>query len=382
MGMTPETARRVFRELLGRDPENDQIGQGLSVIDFAVSVAKSEEYRRRVLGDWLDCASEAAFGADDLIGGLARQLRGKNPFEATAFDVAERGLLLQGRMAAATIGAKERLTTLVDAEFKVSSQWGEDGIIEWLVQRLPDTPRRFVEFGVESYLESNTRFLMQNRGWSGLVLDGSEQNISAIRRQEIYWKHDLIAETAFVTRENINELISRHDMQGDIGFLGIDIDGNDYWVLEAIDCVRPHILAIEFNPIFGDRHAISIPYDANFERFRGHSSGQYYGASIKAMAELAERKGFTFVGTNSNGVNAFFVRSDLAHCVLPALAKVTAWPARHRDARDESGQPIYARGLDKARLIAETTVIETATGNTAVLKDLFPLYSDAWLAEL
>ena len=106
-------------------------------------------------------------------------------------DYAERSLLLQGRLAARTNPVERRIADLSEAEFCVFSQWGEDGIIEWLVAHV-DTPNaRFVEFGVETFREANCRFLMQNRNWKGLVLDGSEANMAALRTQPLFWKHHL-----------------------------------------------------------------------------------------------------------------------------------------------------------------------------------------------
>ena len=67
---------------------------------------------------------------------------------------------------------------LNDYEFKVSSQWGEDGIIQHLINKIEIKNKVFFEFGVENYTESNTRFLLHNNNWKGLVIDGSVENIS------------------------------------------------------------------------------------------------------------------------------------------------------------------------------------------------------------
>ena len=119
----------------------------------------------------------------------------------------------------------------VDHEFKVYSQWGEDGIIDHLVQSIPITNKTFVEFGVETYTEANTLFLLKHRNWNGLVIDGSPDNVESIRRGSVLWKYDLAADCSFITKDNINEIISRNGISGDIGLLSVDIDGNDYWVM-------------------------------------------------------------------------------------------------------------------------------------------------------
>jgi len=121
---------------------------------------------------------------------------------------------LSGQIAAIQMRGLPSLNVLSEAEFRVSSQWGEDGIIDWLIHHLGDMPETFIEFGVENYCESNTRFLLQHRNWRGLVIDGSEKNIEYIRQDRISWRHDLTAIASFITRENINAIISGGRLQG------------------------------------------------------------------------------------------------------------------------------------------------------------------------
>ena len=278
---------------------------------------------------------------------------------------------------------KERIRAHhADVEFRVSSQWGEDGIIEWLCHVLPDLPRRFVEFGVDNYEEANTRFLLQNRGWSGLVMDRSAEHMLGIRNEEFYWRHELVAIAAIITQDNIDELIASAGFSGEIGILSVDIDGNDYWVLSAIASVQPAIIICEINGLLGDRHALTIPYKPDFDRLAAHHSGLYFGASVRAISSLCEAKGYRFIGTNSNGVNAFYVRDDLASCVLDRMEEVRAWPPRHRDARDEAGALTYVRGSDNAELIKDLPVLNIETATTAPLAGFFPLYSETWLREM
>ena len=301
---------------------------------------------------------------------------------ALSRDVFERNLHLNGQIAARQLRSMKKITTLEDVEFRVHSQWGEDGIIEWLVQQMPGIDRSFVEFGVENFGEANTRFLLRNRGWRGLIMDGTAANMQHVKSETLYWMHDLLAVEAFITAENINQLITDNGFSGELGILSVDIDGNDYWVLEAIDCVNPAILILEYNGVLGDQHAITVPYDAGFERLAAHHSGQYFGASVKAMIQLAKEKGYTFIGTNSNGVNAFFVRDDLAPPIVGAIENIKMWPPRHRDSRDGNGVLIYARGLDKAKQIEGLPVHNLENGNVQSILSLGQLYSDEWAREI
>ena len=249
--------------------------------------------------------------------------------------------------------------TLRDAEFRVYSQWGEDGILDWLTHIVAVPKKVFVEFGVEDYSEANTRFLLTQRGWSGLVLDGSEQNVARIRKDEIYWRHHLSAAAAFITRENINELIATNGVSGDIGILSIDIDGNDYWIWEAISVVDPAIVVCEYNAVFGAERRVTIPYNPDFVRSRAHYSHLYAGASLAALVSLGARKGYAFVGTNSAGNNAFFVRRDLRPSALPDMTATQGYTAaQFRESRDEQGRLTYLTADEAAKLTANLPLIE------------------------
>ncbi len=229
-----------------------------------------------------------------------------------------------------------------DAEFRVFSQWGEDGLIQYLIRRVPLPNKVFVEFGVENYLESNTRFLAVNDRWSGLVMDASAENIQFIQRDPVSWACNLKSVRAFITRENINELLKSNGFSGDLGLLSVDIDGNDYWVWEAIDGIFPRLVVCEYNSLFGPKARVTIPYDPGFARDQAHHSKVYYGASIAALESLGRAKGYTLVGGNSAGNNVFFVRNDVAGALRPVTAAEAFRPARFRESHDERGRLSYA----------------------------------------
>lgn len=294
-------------------------------------------------------------------------------------DASERQLLLTGRMAQWALEGRSRIDHLAQAEFRVFSQWGEDGIIEWLLQHIPVSSRRFVEFGVENFAEANCRFLLQNRSWRGLVMDGSEKNIKDIQASDLYWQHDLTAACEFVTAETIDATLSRHGFSGRVGVLSIDIDGNDYWVWERIVAIDPDIVICEMNGVLGDLHPITVPYNPLFQRTKAHASGLYFGASLGALKHLAERKGYLFLGTTSSGVNAFFVRNDLAGGVASSLSVAKGFPSRHRDSRNERNELTFIRGAERAKVIADMPVVRVDSGETVRLGDLGQLYSPEWL---
>ncbi len=259
---------------------------------------------------------------------------------------------------------------LCDAEFRVFSQFGEDGIIQYLIHRTRIEHEVFVEFGVADYRESNTQFLLCNDNWRGLILDGGTRHIDFVRSNPIGWRHTIDARSVFVTRDNINETIADAGLSGDIGLLSIDIDGNDYWVLDSLAVVSPRILIVEYNSTFGPDAAVSVPYDPGFNRTRAHHSNLYWGASLAALALAADRKNLAFVGSNSAGNNAFFVRRDVLG-ELPTVTPQEGWvDARFRESRDTEGNLTYiGRRTARIAAIADLPLVDVRTGALTAVRE-------------
>lgn len=259
------------------------------------------------------------------------------------------------------------IESLNEVEFKVFSQWGEDGIVQYLINQIPIENKTFIEFGVEDYREANTRFLLMNNNWKGLIFDGSKKNIARIKKDIIYWKYELTAASHFITRENINDIIEMSGFKGDIGLLSIDIDGNDYWVWGAIDVVQPRIVICEYNNVFGNTKAVTIPYAPDFVRTKAHYSNLYYGASLIALCYLAEKKGYDFVGSNSAGSNAFFVRKDLSNKLRILSAEEGYIESHIRESRNKDGTLSYIGGGSRIELIKHLPVIDVTTGQEILI---------------
>jgi hypothetical protein len=210
-------------------------------------------------------------------------------------------------------------------------------------------------------------------------MDGDPALVKLLKNDELSWRYDLAAKSVFITRENINELLVESGFSGEVGLLSIDIDGNDYWVWEAIHAVCPVICVCEYNSVFGDVWPLSIPYEPKFVRTVAHFSNLYFGASIVALRSLAARKGYHFLGTNTAGSNAFFVRDDYAALFDDAISNVVALPSKFRESRDQAGQLSYVGGLERHALISELPLVNTETGETLVFGKLDRIYSDDWL---
>lgn len=258
------------------------------------------------------------------------------------------------------------------AEFRAFSQWGEDGIIQYLLGKVPISNETFVEFGVESYAEANTRFLITHDNWRGAIIDGGNAHQEYANRHGLNWRHDLQTISAFITRGNINNLLSGAGIQGDIGLLSVDIDGNDYWVLEAIEVISPRILIVEYNALFGRKRAVTIPYHDGFIRTAAHYSNLYYGASLAALATLAEKKGYRLVGCNSAGNNAFFVRDDVLGDLPVLLPSDAFFESRFCESRNRDGTLSYLRDRSiRLSLLKELPVIDVMTMQEGRIGEVF-----------
>ena len=280
----------------------------------------------------------------------------------------ESALLMLGKLLSMQQKNLQKIESINEAEFKVFSQWGDDGIIQWLIQELEIEHRIFIEFGVSDYSESNTRFLMMNDNWSGFVMDGSEANVQKIVESDYYWRYDLKAEAVFINRENINDLLSAYTSIPDIGLFHIDLDGNDYWIWKEINVVKPVILILEYNSVFGSDRHLSVPYDKEFDRTRAHHSNLYFGASLPALVDLSNQKGYAFIGCNSAGNNAYFIRRDkLKDSIGEVSVEEGFVMSKARESRDQNGNLTFVSGPGRIELIRGLPVVNTETNEKEVI---------------
>jgi hypothetical protein len=250
-----------------------------------------------------------------------------------------------------------------DYEFKIFSEWGDDGLIQCLIKKIAIPNQTFIEFGVEDYMESNTRFLLMNNYWSGFVMDGSERNMRSLRSRSWFFKYDLRCKAAWIDRDNVNSLIAESGWT-DIGILHIDLDGNDYFILKELDfsSIKPAILILEYNSLFGPEREISVPYDPTFYRSRVHYSNLFCGASLGALTLEANHKGYSLIGCNNAGNNAYYVRNELlgsqSTCTVQNAFKLN----KFRQGRKPDGQFSFLTRDQEIELIRGMEVLNVRTG--------------------
>ena len=193
-------------------------------------------------------------------------------------------------------------------EYKKTSQNNEDGIIDHLLHKLKLNNVNFVEIGFD-YFQNNSLNLIKKTK-KGLFVDGSEEKVFLLKYllRFFYPMRNIKVTNSMISKDNINEIISKNfDIEDEIDFLSIDIDGVDYYVFENLK-FRPKIVCIEYNFWYGKEAKCSIPYS---EDFKWDMKSFYSGASLKALCFLANSKDYHLVALDSSCVNAFFVRGDL-----------------------------------------------------------------------
>jgi len=226
--------------------------------------------------------------------------------------------------------------SLQETGFRIFSQFEEDGKLLFIFAAMGIASGTFVDIGAADGINSNCANLVLNFGWRGVFIDGNPDNIR--RGQAFYsqlldtWAYPPRFIHAMVTRENINDVLRRADIPSDIDLMSIDIDGNDYWVWDAIDCITPKVVIIETHIEFGLR-SIVVPYDKNYVYPGKHPD--YHGASPTAMMKLANKKGYRLVGSNDYGFNTIYIRKGLVEEVLPEVPveSVLAHPRNSERAR-------------------------------------------------
>jgi hypothetical protein len=217
-------------------------------------------------------------------------------------------------------------------EFSYFSQNGEDGLILHLLSRAGVYNHYVVEIGIEDGRQCNSANLLLNFGWHGCLIEASADWAAKARQ---YFTgcgamERLALLNAAAAPGNIRDLFDRGHVPDQIDVLSIDIDSFDYWLWQAVDWISPRLVVIEYNASFGPGRAVSVPY-----RPDGLPPARYYhGASIGALHKLGRRKGYVLAGCDSKGVNAFFVRADLAAAAgIADTAPAQAWRPHFRRSR-------------------------------------------------
>ena len=205
---------------------------------------------------------------------------------------------------------------------------------------------------------SNTRYLLQNQNWTGYIIESDKNAVNKIKKSNILWKYNLNVINAFVNSSNINTILKKFNIPKKIGLLSIDIDSTDYWVLQNLKYINPVIIVCEFNPLFGLKESCSVPDKKKFIRNNEHYSNLYYGASIKAYQQLLRKKNYIFLGTNSAGNNAFFIKKKFSKNIGNSILYKKKFISQFRESRNKSNKLTYLKKTYSLKLIKNKLIFD------------------------
>lgn len=235
------------------------------------------------------------------------------------FQLVQRDLYFRYRDLLASRG---EIPSFRDTGFRNYSQSDEDGLLLYLFSIIGFTNRLVLDVAAGAPIGGNTTNLIVNWDFHGLLLEGNDR---LVEESTAFYQHhqDTLLyppriRKAWITAENINQLVSKENIAGDIDLFSLDVDGVDYWLWEKLDVVTPRIVMVEYQDMFFADEAVTVPYSPDFNRFSIHP--EFFGASLAAFVKLAHRKGYRLVGCNRYGFNAFFVRNDLDCSYLPEVS--------------------------------------------------------------
>lgn len=195
----------------------------------------------------------------------------------------------------------KKSTWLLEYKRDVYSQTGEDGIIEKILEVIPNNDKWCVEFGAwDGLFLTNSRYLIESKGYSAIFIEADIDRFHKLQRN--YSKRDNVINinkfVGFREDDNLDSILSGTPIPFDFDFLSIDIDGNDFHVWRSITKYRPKVIVIEFNP--------TIPTNIRFVQPADPTINQ--GASLLSLVELGKEKGYELVSVLR--FNAFFVRQE------------------------------------------------------------------------
>lgn len=197
---------------------------------------------------------------------------------------------------------------------KIYSQTDEDGIIEEIFKLIPNN-KTFLEIGIETGLECNTLYLLM-KGWKGTWVEGNPKYFKTISHElgGTSFPGKLNVVNSFIDRDNITDIFRNAEQffgVGNIDFFSLDIDGNDFYIMEQLfnNGVFPKVICVEYNAKFAPPMSVKIEYN----KTHVWDYSDYMGCSLQCYADLFTKHNYTLISCNIPGINAFFVQNEFAH---------------------------------------------------------------------
>jgi hypothetical protein len=187
-------------------------------------------------------------------------------------------------------------TNLLRFADNVYSQWGEDGVIEKIFYTIKPQSKICIEFGAwDGFHFANTANLWSNNGWKGILIEGHQERFLTLQNNTN--KYDCICINAYVAKGgdwSLENILKNNKIDYAVDLLSIDIDGNDYYIFDSLDSLRPRVVVCEYNP--------TIPAHLDVYQEYGDSN---FGCSVTALIRIADQKGYALIAITDT--NCFFV---------------------------------------------------------------------------
>ena len=269
----------------------------------------------------------------------------------------------------------DKIQNLEIVNYKVFSQHGEDGISQYLIKKLNLKEIKFVEIGTEDYSESNTRYIYQTMNCEGLIIDPYRNLQSQIQKYISLTSNKLKMHNDYVDKENILKILKKYNFEKNIDLFSIDIDGIDYWIIKELPKKISKIFIAEYNPFFGPKAEVTVPYIKNFNRTNYHYSNLCYGVSLKALINLMKKKEYIFIGSNNKNTNAFFVSNDYMNKIPIKVSNLENLEiftnCKIRESKDKDGKFNFKENDEIIEEIRDTEVLNLVTNKIEYLSKSF-----------
>jgi hypothetical protein len=207
------------------------------------------------------------------------------------------------------------LSAIIGKKF---SQNNEDGVIDYIFEKIKAKSLNVVEMSIGGGKQSCSAHLIVNHNWNGILYEMSK--IKCKNAKNFYTLYNKCPEINNITIKLDTEFTFYDKL---IDLFIIDLDSIDYYILEKIInkmIIKPRVLCVEMNDIIPLDMNLIIPYEDNFDGWAYNRVGgpNYSGASIKAYIELLKPY-YNYIGCEKRGFNGFFLRNDIIHNDLPPI---------------------------------------------------------------
>jgi len=217
-----------------------------------------------------------------------------------------------------------KLPRFCDVGFQKYSQFEEDGILLFLFALIGSKSRKVVEVCAGDGQECMAANLIINHGWKGYLFDGDDSDVAKGRdffaRRKTLLLDQPEYRKAWITAENINQLLSDIGAEGEVDLFSLDIDGMDYWVWQAVERIQPRVCIFETVNYIPSDLALTARYSPDFNMLNKQGLEQYYrGASTLAMVKLSREKGYRLIGAHRHGFNCIFMKNGVGEEYFPEV---------------------------------------------------------------